>query len=58
MLVLSRKKDDVILIENEDGTIIARITVVKIEGQKVRLGIEAADEITILRAELRELKSL
>lgn len=58
MLVLSRKKDDVILIENEDGTIIARITVVKIEGQKVRLGIEAADEITILRAELRELESL
>ncbi len=47
MLVLSRKKNEKIEI---DGGI--EITVVDIGGDKVRLGIEAPKEITILREEV------
>ena len=47
MLVLSRKLSQQILI----GSDIA-ITVVKIEGNQVRLGIEAPPGVTILRREL------
>jgi carbon storage regulator len=47
MLVLSRKLSQQILI----GPDIA-ITVVKIEGNQVRLGIEAPPSISILRQEL------
>jgi carbon storage regulator len=47
MLVLSRKLSQQILI----GPDIA-ITVVKIEGNHVRLGIEAPPDISILREEL------
>jgi carbon storage regulator len=47
MLVLSRKLSQQILI----GSNIA-ITVVKIEGNQVRLGIEAPPDISILRHEL------
>lgn len=47
MLVLTRKTDEEILI---DGCI--KVTVIKVEGQKVRLGIEAPDEIPIHRAEI------
>jgi carbon storage regulator len=47
MLVLSRKLSQQILI----GSDIA-ITVVKIEGNHVRLGIEAPPGVTILREEL------
>jgi carbon storage regulator len=47
MLVLSRKLSQQILI----GSNIA-ITVVKIEGNQVRLGIEAPPDISILRQEL------
>lgn len=57
MLVLSRKKDDEILIEDEGGNVIARITVVKIEGYKVRLGVDADQKVKILRGELRKPNS-
>lgn len=48
MLVLGRKEDQSILI---DGNV--RVTVMKIKGKTVRLGIEASPEIAIIRAELR-----
>lgn len=48
MLVLSRKRAERILI----GTSI-RITVVKLEGNQVRLGIEAPCMMPIIRGELR-----
>jgi carbon storage regulator CsrA len=55
MLVLSRKKDEKIVLKKpgqEDIT----ITVVRIDGQnKVRIGIEADQEILVLRQELDEL---
>lgn len=47
MLVLSRKPDEKILI-GKDIT----LTVVRIIGNKVRLGIEAPTEVKVLRAEL------
>lgn len=47
MLVLSRKVDEAIVI---DGDI--RLKVVAIQGNGVRLGIEAPAEVVILRSEL------
>jgi carbon storage regulator len=49
MLVLSRKRSESILIGTD-----VRITVLKIEGNHIRLGIEAPDEVIVLRAELLE----
>jgi carbon storage regulator len=49
MLVLSRKASERILIGN---TIV--LTVVKIQGSAVRLGIEAPPEVHIARAELHK----
>ncbi len=47
MLVLSRKRDDAILIGDD-----VRITIVKIERGHVRIGIEAPRDRTIIREEL------
>jgi carbon storage regulator len=47
MLVLSRKVNEKIMI---DGGIV--VTVVKIEGGQVRIGIEAPDHIRVLRQEI------
>ena len=47
MLVLSRKQSQQILIGSDIS-----ITVVKIEGNHVRLGIEAPRSVSILREEL------
>jgi carbon storage regulator len=47
MLVLSRKRSEQIVIGSE-----IRITVVKLEGNQVRIGIEAPEDLTVLRAEL------
>jgi len=49
MLVLSRKKDESIII-NDD----IRVTVVEIRGDKVRLGIEAPKDVTVHRREVYE----
>ena len=48
MLVLSRKKDEAIVIDDD-----IVITIFEIRGDRVRLGIEAPSQITILRAELQ-----
>ena len=51
MLVLSRKRDEKILLrvgEKED----IELTVVRIDQNKVRLGIKAGEDVTILRYEL------
>lgn len=47
MLVLSRKPSDSVVIDHQ-----VKITVLEIRGSQVRLGIEAPQGITILRAEL------
>jgi carbon storage regulator CsrA len=58
MLVLSRKKDETILIKTPEGENI-KITVVKIEGSggfnsRVRIGIDAPQRVTVLRSELEK----
>jgi len=50
MLVLSRKPNEEILI---DGHI--TVTVLGVEGKRVRLGIEAPKEVCILRKELKTI---
>lgn len=49
MLVLSRKKNEVVTI-NDD----IRIVVVDIRGDKVRLGIEAPKDVSVHREEVYE----
>lgn len=51
MLVLSRKRDEKILLRREGAEDI-ELTVVRIDANKVRLGITAGEETTILRSEL------
>ncbi len=47
MLVLSRKKNECIVINND-----IRIVVVEIRGDKVRLGVEAPREVPVHRQEV------
>ena len=51
MLVLSRKKDEAIVVGDN-----IRIIVVEIRGDKVRLGIEAPKHIAVDRPEIRQSK--
>lgn len=54
MLVLSRKKDEAIVLKRE-GQPDIKITIVRIDNKnKVRIGIEADKEVTVLRSELAE----
>ena len=53
MLVLSRKRDEKIILKTEQGDEI-ELTVVRIDNNKVRLGINASNNVTILRSELVE----
>lgn len=53
MLVLSRKRDEKILLKVSDKESI-ELTVVRIDANKVRLGIQASESVTILRSELLE----
>lgn len=50
MLVLSRKRDEKIVLRVGDEDI--ELTVVRIDANKVRLGIQASNKVTILRSEL------
>jgi carbon storage regulator len=52
MLVLSRKVGERIVI---GGDIV--VTVVRIQGQQVRIGIEAPSEVSVMREELVRTKS-
>ena len=48
MLVLSRKIGETLII---DGNV--RVTVVRVSGNRVALGVEAPDNVRVLRGELR-----
>jgi carbon storage regulator CsrA len=50
MLILSRKKGEKILLKL--GSEEVELTVVRIDSNKVRLGIKASEKIDILRSEL------
>ncbi len=55
MLVLSRKKDERIILKIPGMEQEIAITVVRIDNlNKVRLGIEAENEVIVLREELRK----
>ena len=51
MLVLSRKVGDTLVIDNH-----TTITVTKISGNRVTLGIKAPNDVRILRGELQEFE--
>lgn len=54
MLVITRMKDTGLVIgEGKDRVI---VTVVSVQGGRVKIGIEAAPEVHIVRSELREQK--
>lgn len=53
MLVLSRKKSQQVMIDDQ-----IRVTVLRINGNSVRIGIEGPDEVRIVRAELQELSPM
>ena len=52
MLVLSRRTNQKIVLNTTDGPI--KLTVVRIGGGQVRLGIEAPAEVHVVRSELIE----
>jgi carbon storage regulator len=52
MLVLSRKQSERIRLGND-----IVVTVVRVSGDKVRLGIEAPSDMVVLRDELRALQA-
>lgn len=57
MLVLSRKKDETIVLKGPNMSDI-KITVVRIDSRnKVRIGIEADEEVTVLRSELNAVET-
>jgi len=49
MLVLSRKAGESIQIDGQ-----VKITIVTVSGNRVKVGIEAPEEVQILRSELRD----
>ncbi len=51
MLVLSRKKDEDVLVKTPEGRVIT-IRVVEVIGDKVKLGFTADDCVSIMRSEL------
>lgn len=53
MLVLSRKRDETVVL-SIDGVFVAEVSVVAIRGDKVRLGFEAPEHVTIHRQEVHE----
>jgi carbon storage regulator len=54
MLVLSRKASEVILIGNGESRI--TIEVVRVQGDRVQIGITAPPDVKVLRGELEERK--
>jgi carbon storage regulator len=51
MLVLARKQGQTIVIDDR-----IKITVLKVKGSAVRVGIDAPDEVSIRRGELEPLR--
>lgn len=52
MLVLSRCTDEKIIVSNPAGEVLMKMTVVRIAGDKVRLGIEALPALKVDREEV------
>lgn len=55
MLVLSRKnQESVVVVGPHNNECLLKITVIEIQGGRVKLGFEAADDVPIQRSELWE----
>ena len=55
MLVLSRKsQESVVVVGPHDSECLLKVTVIDIQGRRVKLGFEAADHVHIRRSELWE----
>ncbi len=54
MLVLSRRRDEKILVKVPGVDDAIEVTVVQIDNSRVRLGFNAPAEVTILRSELTQ----
>ena len=55
MLVLTRKnRESVVVMQSEAGEVLLKITVLDIEGGRVKLGFEAEQRLPILRQEIYE----
>ena len=52
MLVLSRRKDESIVIRLADSEEVVTVSVVDIDRNKVRIGIEASKQVAIWRQEI------
>lgn len=57
MLLLGRKPGQWVLIKNEIGKVICRVTVVRGKFGQLKLGFEAPPEIIIIREELDGIES-
>jgi carbon storage regulator len=55
MLVLSRKLGEKIVIQGADGTVV--VTVVKIDRNQIRLGIEAPQDVRVYREEIAPMRA-
>jgi carbon storage regulator len=55
MLVLARKPGEVVVL-SRDGVEIGRVMVVEVKGEKVRLGMQFPDAVTVDRLEIHEAK--
>lgn len=53
MLVLSRRKDEKIVLTLENGDLI-EVSILKIEGSRVKLGIDAPESVHISRPRIQE----
>ena len=54
MLVLSRKRNEALVIGDQFGDNQIRVTVLKIQGETVRIGVKAPPHITIHRDEVHQ----
>ena len=58
MLVLSRKRDEKILMKLPGVAEDIEVTVVQIDSSRVRLGFKAPTDVTILRSELNQANTV
>lgn len=55
MLVLSRRKDESLILRDEDDRVVAEIMVVNIRHSQVRIGIDSPPGIKVHRKEVDEV---
>jgi carbon storage regulator len=52
MLILTRRVGETVIIQGQDGKVIAEVTVLGVKGNQVRIGTNAAKEIAVHREEI------